>query len=189
MARAAADIHESDAAYLFVKSVIDHVSLHWPEIKHDLSLLVHYSPFDPPREVNDPPDIQVNEEKGIHEFALALMAIELFQIPPQIQQAKGNRIIHSVLHELTTLDNMTGTPTDHRERLCTYLDLLDRKSNHAGKMASLEIMLYDLYRRLEIQGKNLWSDLFFSSRFARTILKYTGDFWRFFLDNYTPPVS
>lgn len=168
---------------------MDHVSLHWPEIREELSLLGDHSPLGFSSEAIHPLDIDVTEEKGIHEFSLALMAIELSHIPLQIQQIKSDRIIGSVLQELATLDNIPGTPSNHRERLCTYLDLLDSNGNYSQQLASLEIMLYHLYRKLEIRGGNLWSDLFFSSRFTRTVLKYTGDFWRFFLDSYTPPVS
>ena len=182
-------IEGTDAAYLFVKTVKEHVSFHWPDIRKELSALGDLGSLGFPSDHDYVPSFPgVDDETGIHEFSLALMSIEICHIPPQISEKKIGDIVNSLNNELATLDKMPETPSDHVDTFNTYLDLMDGRGSHSERLTSLEIMPYNLYRKLDIPNRGGWTAPFFSSRFTRTVLKYTGDFWKFFLDSYVPPL-
>jgi len=170
--------------------VKEHVSSHWADIREELSVLGDLTSLGFTFGHDYVPSFpQVDDETGIHEFSLALMSIEICHIPPQISEKKIENIVDSLNSELATLDKMHETPSNHLDTVNTYLDLLDGEGSHSERLTSLEIMLYNLYRKLDIPNSGGWTAPFFSSRFTRTVLKYTGDFWKFFLDSYVPPVN
>lgn len=181
-------IPEQDAAYIFVKEAFFNIRESWEQIRDWLEELGDYSDLGSSEHENSM-EITIDDEHACHEFSLAVLAMEIIKLPPEVTKERKDAIIGGIYAELATLDSFEDTPSNHLERMISYLELAEIFQEGSPSSISKEKMLYFFYRNMGLNHKNGWGDIFLASRLEDILSACMGNNWKVFHKNFIPSIE